>query len=142
MSKMISLTEDGAFLASDNISAPEYINITMMAQLNMFNNLVAQGAPATELYDLYNEAASAFLSTFIPDKELRPDLTEEAILAKENELLNKQAMKIDALTPKQKKVEQLKNEHRNKVSPLYAVPLPAVDQADPDVLKKIEEAGE
>lgn len=142
MSKMISLTDDGAFLASDTITVPEYLNITLLAQLNMFNTLVERGMPAEQLYDLYNEAASAFLSAFIPDKELRPDLTEEAILAKENELLNKQAMKIDALTPKQRKVEQLKNEHRNKVSPLYAVPLPAVEQADTDVLKKIEEAGE
>lgn len=87
MSKMICITEDGAFLASDNISAQDYLNITLSAQLNLFNNLVKQGAPKAALYDLYNEAASAFLATFAPDITLRPDLTEEAILKAENELI-------------------------------------------------------
>jgi hypothetical protein len=31
------------------------------------------------LYDLFNWKASTLLQTFIPDKDLRPDLTEEAI---------------------------------------------------------------
>ena len=109
MSKMISITGEGAFLASDNISAQDFLNITLNAQLNLFNNLVNQGAPKPELYDLYNEAASAFLATFAPEIERHPDLTSEAILKAENELIQKKANKVANFSPKQKRVEQLKN---------------------------------
>lgn len=137
MSKMICITGDGAFLASDNITAPDYVNITLMAQLNLFNNLVEQGADKARLYDMYNEAASAFLATFAPDIELRPDLTEEAILKAENELLKDKANKVIHMTPKQKQVEQLKRRHLNQKSPTYDA-----DQPDPDLIKKIDEAGQ
>lgn len=40
------------------------------------------------LYDEFNMAASQVLKEFIPDRELRPDLTERAILEMENRLLD------------------------------------------------------
>jgi hypothetical protein len=137
MSKMISLTNDGAFLASDNITASEFVNMTMNAQLNLFKALVEQGAPKAELYDLFNEAASAFLSVFAPEIELRPDLTEEAILEAENQLLAKKANKTAHFTPKQQKVEQLKNEHLQATSPNYTKPI------EPDLLPldSLDDAG-
>jgi hypothetical protein len=95
MSKMISITEDGMFMASDNISAQDFLNITLAAQLNLFNNLVAQGADKAALYDLANEGASAFLAVFAPEIELRPDLTAEAILQKENEILTERASLVE-----------------------------------------------
>lgn len=42
------------------------------------------------MYDVFNTAVSNVLTTFSPDKEMRPDLTYEAIIEKENELLEKQ----------------------------------------------------
>lgn len=119
MSKMLAITEQGAVLASDPFSAEEFINLTLTSQLNLFNNLVEQGADKARLYDLYNEAASAFLSVFAPDIEKRPDLTAEAILEAENALLKQRAAKVTNFNPKQRKVEQLKNEHLQATSPAY-----------------------
>jgi hypothetical protein len=123
MSKMISITEDGAFLASDNVNAHEFVNMTLNAQLNVFRNLAEQGANKAELYDMYNEAASAFLSVFAPEIECHPDLTEQAILEAENKLLEEKAANLTRLTPKQQKVEQLKNEHIQSTTPNYTRPV-------------------
>lgn len=41
-----------------------------------------------ELYDLINVAASNLLRSFAPDLELRPSLTEDAILKAENEIIS------------------------------------------------------
>lgn len=40
-----------------------------------------------KIYDNYNEAASRLLMTFIPDKDMRPDMTEEAILRMQDEIM-------------------------------------------------------
>ena len=48
-----------------------------------------------ELYDIFNDAFTAFLETFIPDAELRPDLTADAIYAMENQLLEIEAQKVE-----------------------------------------------
>lgn len=135
MSKMLAITTEGAVLASDPFSAEEFINLTLTSQLNLFNALVKQGADKAMLYDMYNEAASAFLSTFAPEIERRPDLTEEAILKAENELLTAKANKVSHMTPKQQKVEALKNEHIQATSPNYnrntdsnLIPLDSLDE--------------
>lgn len=109
MSKMIAITEDGMCMSSEPIMAHDFLNITYMAMLNLFRNLEQQGANREELYDMANQAASAFLEVYAPDIELRPDLTAEAILNAENEIM-------------EAKIAEL--------------------EADPDILKKIEEAGE
>lgn len=101
MGKMISITQDGMMLASEELHVADYINITLAAQLNMFNDIVHKTKEEDkenvrgELYDMYNLAASAFLKAFAPDLELRPDLTEEAILRAENEILKEKAKQID-----------------------------------------------
>lgn len=101
MGKMISITQDGMILASEELHVTDYINITLTAQLNMFkdilNNVKEEDRERTrdELYDMYNLAASAFLKAFAPELELRPDLTEEAILRAENEILKERAEQID-----------------------------------------------
>lgn len=101
MGKMISITQDGMILASEELHVADYINITLAAQLNMFkdilNNVKEEDRERTrdELYDMYNLAASAFLKAFAPELELRPDLTEEAILRAENEILKERAEQID-----------------------------------------------
>lgn len=90
MAKMYCITDDGAFMASDQTTAQEFLNSILAAQFNLFNNILRQ-APEEEqtklkeeLYDMFNFAASAFLKAFDPERDLRPDLTAEAILAAEN----------------------------------------------------------
>lgn len=92
--KMFSMTQDGYFLASDKFTPDEFINTTLQAQMQLFQSILSQ-APEDEqlklkgeLYDMYNQAASAFLEAFAPETELRPDLTAEAILKAENEILD------------------------------------------------------
>ena len=121
MSKMLAITDQGAVLASDPFSAEEFTNLMLTAQLNLFNTLVTQGADKAQLYDMYNEAASAFLTVFAPEIEKRPDLTAEAILEAENKLLAERAAKVSNFSPKQRKVEQLKNELYQSTSPAYDV---------------------
>lgn len=94
--KMISLTEDGRMMSSEDLTAVDYINITLSAQMQIFKSIVNQAKDADEdktikedLYDMYNQAASAFLTAFAPEIELRPDLTAEAILKAENDILDK-----------------------------------------------------
>lgn len=94
MSKMFSLTEDGYILSNEQLHVVDFINMTLSAQMQMFKRIL-QEAPKEqhtklkeELYDTYNHAASAFLKAFAPEIELRPDLTEAAILKAENEILD------------------------------------------------------
>ena len=92
--KMFAITQDGYFLASDRFTPDEFINTTLQAQMQLFQSILSQATEDEqpklkgELYDMYNLAASAFLEAFDPDSELRPDLTAEAILKAENEILD------------------------------------------------------
>lgn len=103
MSKMISITNDGHMIASEPLDAIDAVNITISGLNAMFQSIVdqvpeeEQQACKEELYDIFNQGASAFLSHWIPDKQLRPDLTEEAILEMENNLLEKKAKKSHGL---------------------------------------------
>lgn len=71
------------------------------------------------LYDFYNVNASVLLSNFAPELELRPDLTEQAILKAENELI-------------EQKYEELKKD--NKIIPMKTPPKPKKLPASPDPL--------
>lgn len=100
MSKMITLTDDGHFLSSDPINPIDYINITLNTQMQLFQSTLKHIEDDAErqkikedIYNTYNESASAFLSAFAPEIELRPDLTTQAILEKENEILDRTAHK-------------------------------------------------
>lgn len=95
--KYISITiKDGKIetQTSGNIQLPQLVNVMLSYIIGMFRNAV-QTAPeeyrkqVTEtLYDLLNYSASSALATFAPDIELRPDLTAEAILKAENDILD------------------------------------------------------
>lgn len=106
MGKMISITQDGMILSSEQLHVADYINITLAAQLNMFNDILRRADEEErehtrgELYDMYNLAASAFLKAFAPELELRPGLTEEAIMRAENEILEERAADIEFPTKK------------------------------------------
>jgi hypothetical protein len=52
-----------------------------------------------QVYNLFNYRATGVLETFAPDLELRPDLTSEAIMKAENELLEDELSKMPIFTP-------------------------------------------
>lgn len=101
MGKMISITQDGMMMSSEDLHVADYINITLAAQLNMFNDILHRAKEEDkenlrgELFDMYNLAASAFLKAFAPELELRPGLTEEAIMRAENEILDERVADVD-----------------------------------------------
>lgn len=72
-----------------------------------------------DLYDKYNAGASNVLSLFIPDKELRPDLTVEAMKAAEdqymyNQLNRKNRRELDKKTKGETKVLNFKSKKETK----------------------------
>lgn len=60
-------------------------------------NAYAQANPKAkeELYQAYNYQASNVLAAFIPDAELRPDITAEAIMQLEDEMIAKKYDKLN-----------------------------------------------
>jgi hypothetical protein len=96
----IFITGDCRVSSAEPVHAHEMVNMTMGATLNIFNTILSQVPEADqtkcrhELYDLFNAGASAFLKVFDPEAELHPDLTEEAILRAENEIILERAEAI------------------------------------------------
>ena len=93
--KMICITEDGGIMQSEPMNAQDLSAILLTGILNSLIYFVnkqeteeEKRACAEELYDMFNLQASALLEQLIPDKELRPDLTAEAIMRAENEILD------------------------------------------------------
>ena len=90
----ISITDDKEFkLTSDTpLTTYDIINLCMNACLAALNSNVKDVPsehvePIKEhLFDVFNEAASALLAQFAPEIDLRPDITEEAILQTELQL--------------------------------------------------------
>lgn len=107
-----------------NIDKPvridDLMTIFFTLQLDLMNNFIKQiadsGAPEEhikavkeDLYDKYNAGASNLLYLFIPDQELRPDLTVEAMKEAEdrymyNQLNRKARREVDKKTHNQTKV--------------------------------------
>jgi hypothetical protein len=134
MSKMISLTEDGMILTSEPVAPGDFVNALLMAQLNFFRDVVARtrGKEKEEmtnyLYDMYNSAASAFLKAFAPEIELRPDLTEQAILEKENEILEREAAKIKPTGAFEQTMKDLSDRIKSEMEKDGLIPLDSLDE--------------
>lgn len=68
-------------------------SILCTVQLGAMKQAVAQAEPGEQvfatqaIYERYNLAASNLLSTFAPEIEMRPDITEQAILELENKII-------------------------------------------------------
>ncbi len=82
----------------DPLSLPDMLQLLstvslqfMEAALTSFAAQPTPPAPIEEIkqniYDMYNYAATNVLEHFAPELELRPDLTAQAILKAENEIL-------------------------------------------------------
>jgi hypothetical protein len=103
--KSLFITEDGRVSASDPVTATEFINMTTAATLNMFNNILKQvpeedaAKVKGDLFDMYNQGASALLKVFAPEFEVHPDLTEQAIMEMENEILDRKVKELEGTEP-------------------------------------------
>ena len=93
--RMIAITEEGYTLCSEGVTATDFSGICLNAMLGVYRDIISQQDTeeekkkcAEELYDMFNIQASAFLDELIPEKELRPDLDEQAILKAQNEILD------------------------------------------------------
>ena len=73
----------------------EQMQLTFTAQLAMLNAALDAApkdmveAMREDLYDRYNASASSVLSKFAPNIEQHPDLTVEAILEAENNIIDR-----------------------------------------------------
>lgn len=78
----------------------DILEATFSFQLNAMNTFINQiseedrEAVKEDLYDKYNAAASNVLELFGPEFELRPDLTTQAILKAENEIIETEYEKL------------------------------------------------
>lgn len=116
----VSFNLDGKFVAEDVVLICNTVILSAMNQLvvNYEKALEANAPEGTDkeaqiaelkgmLYDFYNVNASNLLVTFAPEFEKNPDLTTQAILKAENELIEE---KYDEL------------EKTGKLVPLKTVP--------------------
>lgn len=121
----VSFKLAGSFTAEDVILVCNTVILSAMNQLvNNYEKALAEAAkgPVTDkkwcekvaelkgmLYDFYNVNAANLLSAFAPEFEKNPDLTTQAILKAENDLI-------------EEKYDELKKE--GKLVPLKEVPKP------------------
>jgi len=101
---IITLTDDNELKvqASHPLNPQELTDLTLSTILAMFNQATSD-APEPQkqevkeyLFNMFNYAASALLAQFAPDIELRPDITEEAILRHELEIANDKLKSTDS----------------------------------------------
>lgn len=108
------------------IRIDDLMTIFFTLQLDLMNNFIKQvedsGAPKDhikalkeDLYDKYNAGASNVLYLFIPDQELRPDLTVEAMKQAEdqymyNQLNRSQRREVDKKTKGETKILRFPHE--------------------------------
>lgn len=92
--KALIIAEDkGGLIASlaDGMSYEEAMDLLATLSLHVMNAFVTIYPNAREdIYQDFNMKASNVLASFIPDKELRPDLTADAIVRMENSLVEEQ----------------------------------------------------
>lgn len=81
------------------VALPDFLQVVQTGILYALNSYLESAdnkeLAKAELYDLYNVACSNTLHYFAPEYDLRPNLTTEAILKAENDLINEkyEAMK-------------------------------------------------
>lgn len=121
----VSFKLEGQFIAEDVVLICNTVILSAMNQLvSNYTKSLSEAAkgPVSEqvfadkvgelkgmLYDFYNVNASNLLATFAPEFEKNPDLTTQAILKAENDLI-------------EEKYDELKKE--GKLVPLKSIPKP------------------
>lgn len=99
--KTIVISEDGMF-ASEPLSFADILQLTCSCVAGVAGNVLAKAESAeerekieAELFDIANLSFSNCLAHAFPTQELRPDLTEEAILKAENDILSERAAEVE-----------------------------------------------
>lgn len=99
--KTIVISEDGMF-ASEPLSFADVLQLTCSCVAGVAGSVLAKTESAeerekieAELFDIANLAFSNCLEHAFPTQELRPDLTEEAILKAENDILSERAAEVE-----------------------------------------------
>jgi hypothetical protein len=93
----VSVKSKGAMTLED------MVQVTMTGLLGAMHTCLKAARDANEekqlkeyIYDRFNQAASRTLEIFAPEIEMRPNLTTDAILKAENELLMEEIKKAEA----------------------------------------------
>lgn len=99
--KTLVMSEDGIF-ASEPLSFADILQLTCSCVASAAKTMMSQAesdeeaqAMEKELFDLANVSFSQCLDFAFPNQELHPDLTEEAILRAENDILSERAAEIE-----------------------------------------------
>lgn len=99
--KTIVISEDGMF-ASEPLTFADVLQLTCSCVAGVAGNVLAKAEGSDEykkiedeLFDTANLAFSNCLAHAFPGQELRPDLTEEAILRAENDILSERAAEVE-----------------------------------------------
>lgn len=99
--KTIVISEDGMF-ASEPLTFADVLQLTCSCVAGVAGNVLAKAESAeerekieAELFDIANLSFSNCLAHAFPTQELRPDLTEEAILKAENDILKDRAAEME-----------------------------------------------
>ena len=102
MKKRLTITVDDnqvSMHTSGPITFEDLISLTNTVTLGYMNK-IKDAAPEDKkeecvntLYDTYNFAVSHVLEAFAPEKELRPNLTSQAILEAENAIIRRGGLK-------------------------------------------------
>lgn len=99
--KSIVISEDGMF-ASQPLTFADVLQLTCSCVAGVAGDVLAKAESAeerekieAELFDIANLSFSNCLAHAFPGQELRPDLTEEAILKAENDILSERAAEIE-----------------------------------------------
>jgi hypothetical protein len=88
---------------SGQLTISDAFLIIMNGSLAMAKQAVANAPEADKekvkgaLYDMMNLRFTGVLETFAPEYDLRPGLTEEAIMKAENDLMGEEVAKADAM---------------------------------------------
>jgi hypothetical protein len=99
--KTLVMSEDGMF-ASEPLSFADILQLACSCVASAAKSLISQAendeeaqAIEKELFDTANVTFSQCLDFAFPNQELHPDLTEEAILRAENDILTERAAEIE-----------------------------------------------
>jgi len=88
---MIKIEHDGHRLevtTDRNYTLPEMIEVLFRVALFGMNETIKQVPDAkAQVYDMVNYKATALLENFAPEYEMRSDLSVEAVVKAENELI-------------------------------------------------------
>lgn len=98
----IELSEDMkvSAIATEAPTLQQITNMCLTTILSAMNNIMEvtpteqKEEMKTYLFDHFNESASTLLARFAPEIDMRPDITEEAILIKELEIANSKNDKL------------------------------------------------